>query len=51
VAFIGIFVILFTKELPKGMFDFILIPFRWQTRGAVYAYFMVDRYPPFVWEE
>ena len=51
VAFIGIFVILFTKELPKGMFDLILIPFRWQTRGAVYAYFMVDRYPPFVWEE
>ncbi|HEX5956130.1 MAG TPA: DUF4389 domain-containing protein [Solirubrobacterales bacterium] len=51
VAFIGIFVILFTKELPKGMFDLILIPYRWQVRGSAYAYFMVDRYPPFVWEE
>ena len=51
VSFIGIFVIMFTKELPKGMFDLILIPYRWQFRGATYAYFMVDRYPPFVWEE
>ena len=32
------------------MFDLILIPYRWQVRAA-YAYFMVDRYPPFVWEE
>jgi hypothetical protein len=51
VAFIGIFVILFTKELPKGMFDLIVIPLRWQLRGHVYANWMVDRYPPFVWEE
>jgi hypothetical protein len=51
VSFIGIFVILFTKELPKGMFDLIAIPLRWQLRGHVYAYWMVDRYPPFSWEE
>ena len=51
VAFIGVFVILFTKELPEGMFKLILIPYRWQMRGSAYAYFMVDRYPPFVWED
>jgi hypothetical protein len=22
---------------------------RWHTRGSAYAYFMVDRYPPWVW--
>jgi len=51
VSFIGIFVILFTKEMPRGMFDLIAIPLRWQARGHVYAYWMVDRYPPFSWEE
>jgi hypothetical protein len=51
VAFIGVFVILFTKELPKGMFDLILIPFRWQVRSNAYAMFMVTRYPPFEWEQ
>jgi hypothetical protein len=51
VSFIGIFVILFTKQLPEGMFNLILIPFRWQMRGSAYAYFMVDRYPPFEWEQ
>jgi Domain of unknown function (DUF4389) len=51
VAFIGVFVILFTKELPEGMFSFILIPNRWQFRANAYLMFMVTRYPPFVWEE
>jgi Domain of unknown function (DUF4389) len=51
VAFIRIFAILFTKRLPEDMFDLILIPYRWQVRGAAYAYFMVDRYPPFEWEQ
>jgi hypothetical protein len=51
VALIGVFVILFTKNLPEGMFKLILIPFRWQFRGYVYSMFMVTRYPPFEWEE
>jgi Domain of unknown function (DUF4389) len=50
VAFIGVFVILFTKELPEGMFKLILIPYKWQVRGGAYALFMVKRYPPFEWE-
>jgi Domain of unknown function (DUF4389) len=50
VAFIGIFVILFTEQLPEGMYKLILIPNRWTARGATYAMFMVNRYPPFEWE-
>jgi hypothetical protein len=50
VAFIGIFVILFTKKLPEGMFKLILYPMRWQVRGGAYELWMVDKYPPFEWE-
>lgn len=51
VAVIGAFVILFTKELPQGMFALILNPLRWQLRGNAYAAFLVKRYPPFEWEQ
>jgi hypothetical protein len=51
VALIGVFVILFTKELPEGMFKLILIPYRWQLRGSAYSLFMVTKYPPFEWDE
>lgn len=51
VALIGAFVILFTKELPEGMFKLILVPFRWQVRTNAYAGFLVTRYPPFEWDD
>ena len=51
VAFIGVFVILFTKELPDGMFKLILVPFRWQVRAGAYFWFLVTRYPPFEWDD
>ncbi len=51
VALIGVFVILFTEDLPEGMFKLILIPYRWQLRASAYAMFMVTRYPPFEWDE
>jgi Domain of unknown function (DUF4389) len=51
VAFIGIFVILFTKNLPEGMFNLIANPIRWQLRGNAYAGWLVTRYPPFSWDE
>lgn len=51
VALIGVFVILFTRELPKGMFDLIVNPLRWQLRGNVYSTWMATRYPPFSWED
>ncbi len=51
VAFIGIFVILFTEELPEGMFELIFIPLRWLVRGNAYALWMSTKYPPFTWDE
>jgi hypothetical protein len=51
VALIGVFVILFTKSLPDGMFKLILIPMRWQLRTNAYAAFVVTRYPPFEWDD
>src|SRR5262245_31395809 len=51
VAFIGVFVILFTAKLPEGMFDLILIPFRWMLRAQIYFYFLITQYPPWTWEE
>ena len=51
VAFIAIFVILFTAKLPQGMFNLILNPMRWQLRGNAYAGWIVTRYPPFSWED
>jgi ABC-type multidrug transport system fused ATPase/permease subunit len=50
VAFIGIFVILFTKHLPEGMFKLILNPLRWQIRAYAYQVWLVKRYPPFEWD-
>jgi Domain of unknown function (DUF4389) len=50
VAFIGVFVILFTKELPEGMFKLIVNPLRWQVRANSYGAWLVTRYPPFEWE-
>ena len=49
ITFIAFFAILFTKRWPGGMFDIVLICFRWQARGSAYAYFLVTRYPPWVW--
>jgi amino acid transporter len=51
VALVGVFVILFTKNLPEGMFKLILIPYRWQLRTATYALFMITKYPPFEWDD
>lgn len=51
VAFIAVFVILFTRNLPEGMFRLILNPFRWSLRAQAYGYFLVTRYPPFDWED
>jgi hypothetical protein len=51
VALIAVFVILFTARLPEGMFNLILIPFRWMLRAQIYFYFLVTQYPPWTWEE
>jgi hypothetical protein len=48
---IGFFVILFTEELPEILFRLIMVPQRWGLRGMAYAMFMIDRYPPFDFDE
>jgi hypothetical protein len=47
---IAFFTVLFTKQIPRGVFDLMVPGLRWNVRGGAYAYFMTDRYPPFVWE-
>jgi hypothetical protein len=48
-SFVAFFTVLFTKEIPRGMFELMVPGLRWNLRGNAYAYFLVDRYPPFVW--
>ena len=44
------FTILFAKSYPEGMFNIVKISLRWMARAAAYEYWMVTRYPPFVWD-
>lgn len=48
-SFLAFWVILFTKQFPQSMFDFIVVALRWQNRANVYTYFMTERYPPWKW--
>jgi hypothetical protein len=48
-TFIAFFTILFTKQIPRGLFELMVPGMRWNLRGSAYGYFMTDRYPPFVW--
>jgi hypothetical protein len=46
---LAFFTVLFTKQIPRGVFELMVPGMRWQLRGDAYAYFLTDRYPPFVW--
>ena len=48
-SFIAFFTILFTKKIPRDMFDLMVPGLRWNLRGNAYACFTTDRYPPWVW--
>jgi hypothetical protein len=48
-AVIAFFTILFTKQIPRGLFELMVPGLRWNLRGSAYAYFMSDRYPPWEW--
>ena len=43
------FTVLFTKRIPRELFELMVPGFRWNLRGNAYAYFLTDRYPPFTW--
>jgi hypothetical protein len=46
---VAFFTILFTRNIPDGIFRFIVIAYRWQMRTNAYTYWMTGRYPPFAW--
>jgi hypothetical protein len=47
-AFIGAwFSIVFTRQYPRGIFDFVAGVLRWSARVNGFAYLMTERYPPF----
>jgi hypothetical protein len=43
------FTVLFTKRIPQGVWEIMVPGLSWQLRGNAYAYFVVGRYPPWVW--
>jgi hypothetical protein len=48
-TFFAFFTILFTKRIPRGLFELMVPGLRWNLRGSAYAYFLSDRYPPWIW--
>jgi Domain of unknown function (DUF4389) len=46
---ISFFTILFTKQIPRPIYELMIPGLRWNLRGNAYAYFLTKRYPPFVW--
>jgi hypothetical protein len=46
---VAFFTVLFTKRIPRDVFELMVPGLRWHMRGTVYTYFMTDRYPPFLW--
>jgi hypothetical protein len=49
-SIIAFFTVLFTKEIPRGLFDLMVPGLRWNIRGNAYAAFLTKEYPPFVWD-
>ena len=44
------FAILFTGNIPKGLFDFMAMIMRYQWRTNSYVFFMREPYPPFAFD-
>lgn len=44
---VSFFTVLFTKQIPRGIFDFMAMTMRYQWRTTSYAFFMREEYPPF----
>jgi Domain of unknown function (DUF4389) len=46
---VAFFTVLFTKRIPRDIFELMVPGLRWNLRGTAYAYFTTTRYPPWVW--
>lgn len=44
---ISLFTVLFTKRIPRGLFDTIAMTYRYEWRAYSYALFLHEDYPPF----
>lgn len=47
VMFIAWWAVLFTGNYPRGLWEFMLGVYRWQTRISAYMMGLTDKYPPF----
>lgn len=47
---ISLFTVLFTKRIPRPLFDAIVMTYRYEWRAISYALFMHEDYPPFDFE-
>jgi hypothetical protein len=46
---VAFFTVLFTKQIPRGVFELMMPGLRWSLRGNAYGYFTTRQYPPFIW--
>jgi ABC-type uncharacterized transport system YnjBCD permease subunit len=46
-TFIAFFTVLFTRQIPRPLFDAIAMTFRYEWRATSYALFLHEDYPPF----
>ena len=44
---ISLFAVLFTKQIPRPIFDVIVMTYRYEWRAVSYAFFLHEDYPPF----
>jgi len=44
---ISFFTVLFTEQIPRPLFDTIVMTYRYEWRAMSYAFFMHEDYPPF----
>jgi hypothetical protein len=49
-GFIAAILILFTKKIPVGIYNFMIMAYRYEARVATYATFMRAPYPPFTFD-
>jgi hypothetical protein len=47
---ISLFTVLFTKQIPRSLFDVIVMTYRYEWRATSYALFMHEDYPPYDFE-